>query len=105
MIADFLSAPVLDLIDPINTTLTNIVAHKPAFATAVLFVGDLTKTVEQALITQRKLTLLLGNNLTAKLSEVYASVAPEVIDQIISGFDYAIAKYKKCSGVLCLPPV
>ena len=89
----------------IQSLLTNIVAHKPAFATAVFFVGDLSKTVEGDLENERTFSQDFGTALTAKLAEPYSDFAPLVTAQILDYFDAAIAKYQTCSGILCLPDI
>ncbi|KAL9088366.1 MAG: hypothetical protein Q9159_003140 [Coniocarpon cinnabarinum] len=94
---------VLNLQLQIASLLTNIVAHKPSFATAVLFVGDLSKTVEENLQTQQQESAAFATALEAKLAEPFASAAPLIAGQIDRAFENATAKYQQCAGILCLP--
>lgn len=59
---------VVNLSPRIQSVLNNIVVKKPAFASAFLLIGDLSKTVRADLIKQSNDTTLLGNALTAKLA-------------------------------------
>lgn len=86
----------------VKSLLSNIVAHKPAFAT-VAVVGDISHTVEQSLITQRERTRELGDAASSKLAEHYSGYAPFVTNRFLGYFDHAIEKYHSCSGVFCLP--
>lgn len=94
---------VVGLEPRIQSLLTNIVAHKPAFASAVLLVGDLSKTVQSDLQEQKAYTQSFGDAITAKLAQPYAGFAPLITGQIAGYFDAALQKYATCSGVLCLP--
>ena len=76
---------VVNLEPVIFSTLNNIVTHKPAFATAVLFFGDLSKTVEQTLVQQRQLSAQFSTALTAKLAQPFAGFAPLLAGQIDDG--------------------
>jgi len=80
-----IATAVLNLEPVIFSTLNNIVTHKPAFATAILFIGDISKTVEQNLIQQRELSREFANALAAKLAEPYASGAGLISGQIDNG--------------------
>jgi Hydrophobic surface binding protein A len=80
-----IASAVLSLLPVITGTLNNIVEHKPAFATAILFVGDISQTVEQNLMQQRQLSAQFATALAAKLSEPYSSASGLVAGQIDSG--------------------
>lgn len=80
-----IATTVLSLEPAIFSTLNNIVTHKPAFATAILFVGDISQTVEQNLIQQRELSRGFANALAAKLASPYNVAAGAVASQIDSG--------------------
>ena len=69
----------------IISVLNNIVEHKPAFATAVLFIGDISQTVESNLEQQRELSREFADAVTAKLAEPYAGLAPLIAGQIDNG--------------------
>lgn len=96
---------VVNLEPYISSLLNNIVRHKPAFATAILLVGDLSKTVLQSLQTQQSLSLQFGNALVPKLAEPIRDFAPLVVGQINGYFSTAIAAYQQCTGLVCLPPI
>jgi hypothetical protein len=100
-----IAVAVVNLEPTIFSTLNNIVAHKPAFATAIFIVGDLTLTVENNLIQQRELSGEFSAALAAKLSEPYAGFAPLIAGQIDNAFATAIEAYKSCEGLICLPPI
>lgn len=100
-----IATAVVNLTPQIQSLLTNIVAHKPSFATAVLFVGDLSKTVEASLQMQQQESAAFGTALQGKLAEPFASAAPLIAGQINDAFLNAIAKYDTCSNLLCLPPL
>ena len=99
------ASAVLNLQPQIQSLLTNIVAHKPAFATAVFFVGDLSKTVQGDLEDQRAFAGDFGRAVQAKLASPYSDFAPLITAQILGYFDDAISKYQTCSGILCLPDI
>lgn len=73
---------VINLEPVIFSVLNNIVVHKPAIATAVLFVGDLSKTVESDLNTLRQLSAgfaaALANKLASPLNEAAAPIAAQI---------------------------
>lgn len=85
------ASAVIALQPQIISTLNNIVTHKPSFATAVLFVGDLSQTVEQNLVQQRELSREFAAGLTAKLAEPYAGLSGLITGPIDDG---------KCSGAI-----
>lgn len=80
-----IASAVLSLEPVIFSTLNNIVTHKPAFATAILFVGDISQTVEQGLIQQRELSREFADALALKLASPYAAAAAPVASSIDSG--------------------
>lgn len=80
-----IATAVLSLEPVIFSTLNNIVTHKPAFATAILFVGDISQTIEQSLIQQRELSREFANALAAKLSSGVAAAAGSVATDIDNG--------------------
>lgn len=96
---------IIDFEPIVFSLLNNIVVKKPAFASAVLLVGDLTLTVQNLLVQQRELSREFGNAVATKLDPSLASYAPAITKQILDKFDTTIAAYKACSGVLCLPPL
>jgi hypothetical protein len=100
-----IAVAVVNLEPVIFSTLNNVVAHKPAFATALFIVGDLTKTVENSLVQQRELSAAFSTSLASKLTEPYAGFAPLIAAQIDNAFATAIAAYKNCEGLICLPPI
>ena len=80
-----IAAAILSLEPTIFTVLNNIVEHKPAFATAILFIGDISKTVESTLNQQRELSREFADAVAAKLYGVYAAYAPLIAAQIDDG--------------------
>lgn len=96
---------VVALEPQIKTLLANIVQHKPAFASALLLVGDLSKTVEADLKAQKKQTRMFSAALVAKLAEPYAGLAPVITKPILKYFTQAIHQYTTCTGTVCLPAI
>jgi hypothetical protein len=100
-----IATAVVNLEPTIFSVLNNIVTHKPAFATAIFFVGDISLTVEHNLIQQRELSRAFSDALAQKLTEPFKGFAPLIAGQIDNAFATAIAAYQSCSGLLCLPPI
>ncbi|KAB8349432.1 hypothetical protein FH972_023459 [Carpinus fangiana] len=88
----------VDLSPQIESLLKNIVRKKPAFATAVFLVGDLSKTVENLLKSQQQLTKGFVAGITPKLADPYRQFAPLITTPIINYFTSAIKAYSKCTG-------
>lgn len=80
-----IATSIVSLEPTITSVLNNIVEHKPAFATAILFIGDISQTVESNLEQQRELSREFADAVTAKLAEPYAGLAPLIAGQIDSG--------------------
>ena len=80
-----IATAVVNLEPVIFSVLNNIVTHKPAFATAILFIGDISRTVEQNLVQQQQLSKQFSDALTVKLAQPYAGFAPLIAGQIDSG--------------------
>ncbi|GAM83350.1 hypothetical protein ANO11243_013370 [Dothideomycetidae sp. 11243] len=95
---------VLGLQPKIASLLNNIVVHKPAFS-SVLFLLDLSQTVEDDLIDQKQESNDFGTALGSKLTGVFAAGAPLINAQIQQYFTDAIGNYTACDGVVCLPPI
>lgn len=84
--------------------MANLVSKRSVF-NSILGLGDLSKTVYNLLVELRANTQTLGDKVVPKLTDLYRSIAPDVIAGILQNFDDAIAAYKKCTGVICLPPI
>jgi Hydrophobic surface binding protein A len=95
---------IINIEPQIFSVLSNIVRHKPAFATAVLGIGDLSQTVENDLITQRDLSKTFGAAVVKKLDPSLRGLAPAQTQNIVKHFNKAIQAYKSCTGLVCLPP-
>ncbi|KAF2150234.1 hypothetical protein K461DRAFT_270745 [Myriangium duriaei CBS 260.36] len=99
-----IAVAVLGLEPKIAALLNNIVTHKPAFS-SVLWLLDLSQTVEDDLIEQKGESNEFGTALGQKLSGVFAAGAPLINAQIQQYFTYAVGNYSACTGVVCLPPI
>ena len=76
---------IIDLEPVIYSVLDNIVEHKPSFATAILFIGDISETVETDLEQQQTLSSEFSTAIAAKLAEPYSEYAPLIADEIYEG--------------------
>ncbi|KAF1821919.1 uncharacterized protein K489DRAFT_228332 [Dissoconium aciculare CBS 342.82] len=85
----------------IRSLLDNIVHHKPAFETAVLYVGDLSRTMQSGLREGRGQVDKFAR--AAQKIVVDEMVIPE--DQLLGAWDVAIAAFETCGGTICLSDV
>jgi hypothetical protein len=85
----------------IRSLLENIVRHKPAFETGVLYVGDLSRTMQSGLREGRGQVDKFAR--AAQGIVVDGLIIPE--GQLLSAWDAAIAAFATCGGTICLPDV
>lgn len=79
-----------------------IVAKKSSWATAIALKGDVSKTIHNAIITEKNLVMGPGGFAEAvrRKTKPQYSVIEETMGPF---FDHAIAQFARCTGQICLP--